>query len=157
MAIPGGPGVIRVAAGLDQVDEVVRRAQRAVAGAALLAVLIGTMLALLAGRSIAQPLITIGAAARAIAAGAPPRFPRSGIPDIDGLVQALRQMHQQLGDRFDELRREQAETAALVESMVEGVIAADERGRIVTANAAARGCSATTRPTRCPTCASCSG
>ena len=138
VAIPGGPAVIRVAADLDQVDEVVRRAQRAVAGAALLALLVGSVLALLAGRSIAQPLIAIGAAARAIAAGAPPRFPRSGIPDIDGLVQALRQMHQQLGDRFDELRREQAETAALVESMVEGVIATDERGRTVTANAAAR-------------------
>ncbi len=81
---------------------------------------------------------TSAAAARAIAAGAPPRFPRSGIPDIDALVQALRQMHRQLGDRFDELRREQAETSALVESMVEGVIAADERGRIVTANPAAR-------------------
>jgi two-component system phosphate regulon sensor histidine kinase PhoR len=138
VAIPGGPGVVRVAAGLDQVDEVVRRAQSAVAGAALLALLVGSLLALVAGRSIAQPLVTIGAAARAIAAGAPPRFPRSGIPDIDGLVQALRQMHQQLGDRFDELRREQAETAALVESMVEGVIASDERGRTVTANAAAR-------------------
>jgi two-component system phosphate regulon sensor histidine kinase PhoR len=138
LAIPGGPGVIRIAAGLDQVDEVVRRAQRAVAGAALLALLVGSLLALLAGRSVAQPLIAIGAAARAIAAGAAPRFPRSGIPDIDGLVQALRQMHQQLGDRFDELRREQAETAALVESMVEAVIAADERGRTVTANAAAR-------------------
>jgi PAS domain S-box-containing protein len=129
---------VRVAAGLEQVDEVVRRAQSAVAGAALLALLIGSVLALAAGRSIAQPLVTIGAAARAIAAGAPPRFPRSGIPDIDGLVQALRQMHRQLGDRFDELRREQAETAALVESMVEGVIAADERGRTVTANTAAR-------------------
>ena len=138
VAIPGGPGVVRVAAGLEQVDEVVRRAQRAVAGAALLALLVGSLLALAAGRSIAQPLIQISAAARAIAAGAPPRFPRSGIPDIDGLVQALRQMHRQLGDRFDELRREQAETAALVESMVEGVIAADGRGRIVTANAAAR-------------------
>ncbi|MDQ3224161.1 MAG: PAS domain-containing protein, partial [Gemmatimonadota bacterium] len=138
VAIPGGPGVVRTAAGLEQVDEVVRRAQSAVAGAALLALLIGSLLALAAGRSIAQPLVTIGAAARAIAAGAPPRFPRSGIPDIDGLVQALRQMHRQLGDRFDELRREQAETAALVESMVEGVIAADERGRTVTANAAAR-------------------
>ena len=138
VAIPGEPAVVRVAAGLDQVDEVVRRAQRAVAGAALLALLVGSLLALLAGRSIAQPLVTIGAAARAIAAGAPPRFPRSGIPDIDGLVQALRQMHQQLGDRFDELRREQAETAALVESMVEGVIAADGRGRTMTANAAAR-------------------
>jgi two-component system phosphate regulon sensor histidine kinase PhoR len=138
VAIPGGPGVVRVAAGLEQVDQVVSRAQGAVAGAALLALLIGSVLALAAGRSIAQPLIELGSAARAIAAGAPPRFPRSGIPDIDGLVQALRQMHQQLGDRFDELRREQAETAALVESMVEGVIAADERGRIVTANLAAR-------------------
>jgi two-component system phosphate regulon sensor histidine kinase PhoR len=138
VAVPGKPGVVRVAAGLDQVDEVVRRAQSAVAGAALLALVVGSLLALVAGRSVAQPLITIGAAARAIAAGAPPRFPRSGIPDIDGLVQALRQMHQQLGDRFEELRREQAETAALVESMVEGVIAADERGRTVTANAAAR-------------------
>jgi two-component system phosphate regulon sensor histidine kinase PhoR len=138
VAMPGGPGVVRVAAGLDQVDEVVTRAQHAVAGAALLALLIGSVLALAAGRSIARPLVEIGSAARAIAAGAPPRFPRSGIPDIDGLVQALRQMHQQLGDRFDELRREQAETSALVESMVEGVIAADERGRIVTANPAAR-------------------
>ena len=138
VAIPGGPGVVRVAAGLEQVDDVVRRAQSAVAGAALLALLVGSLLALAAGRSIARPLIAISAAARAIAAGAPPRFPRSGIPDIDGLVQALRQMHRQLGDRFEDLRREQAESAALVESMVEGVIAADERGRTVTANAAAR-------------------
>jgi two-component system, OmpR family, phosphate regulon sensor histidine kinase PhoR len=138
VAIPGGPGVVRVAAGLDQVDDIVGRAQRAVASAALMALVIGTLLALAAGRSIARPLVSLGAAARAIAAGAPPRFPRSGIPDIDGLVQALRQMHQQLGDRFEELRQEQAETAALVESMVEGVVAADERGRIVTANPAAR-------------------
>lgn len=138
VAIPGGPGVVRVAAGLDQVDEIVTRAQGAVAGAALLALLIGSVLALAAGRSVAQPLIEIGSAAQAIAAGAPPRFPRSGIPDIDGLVQALRQMHQQLGDRFEQLRREQAETAALVESMVEGVVAADGRGKIVTANFAAR-------------------
>jgi two-component system phosphate regulon sensor histidine kinase PhoR len=138
VAMPGGPGVVRVAADLDQVDEVVTQAQRAVAGAALLALLIGCLLAVATGRSIAQPLVELGSAARAIAAGAPPRFPRSGIPDIDSLVQALRQMHQQLGDRFEELRREQAETGALVESMVEGVIAADERGKIVTANPAAR-------------------
>ncbi len=138
VAVAGGPGVVRVAAGLEQVDDVVRRAQGAVAGGALLALLIGSLLAGLAGRSIAQPLMAISAAARSIAAGAPPRFPRSGIPDIDSLVQALRQMHRQLGDRFDDLRREQAETAALVESMVEGVIAADGRGRTITANGAAR-------------------
>jgi two-component system phosphate regulon sensor histidine kinase PhoR len=138
VAVPGGPGVIRVATDLAQVDETIGRAQRAVAGAALLAIFVGTILALVAGRSIAQPLTGIAAAARAIAAGSPPRFPRSGIPDIDALVQALRQMHRQLGDRFDELRRERAESAALVEAMVEGVIAADGRGHIVTANPAAR-------------------
>jgi two-component system, OmpR family, phosphate regulon sensor histidine kinase PhoR len=138
VAVPGGPGAIRVAADLRQVDEIVRRAQAAVAGAALLALLVGGILALVAGRSIARPLTQITTAARAIAAGSPPRFPRSGVPDIDALVQALRQMHRQLADRFEELRREQAETAALVESMVEGVIAADERGHIVTANPAAR-------------------
>ncbi len=47
-------------------------------------------------------------------------------------------MHRQLVDRFEELRRERAESAALVEAMTEGVIAADGRGRITTANAAAR-------------------
>jgi two-component system phosphate regulon sensor histidine kinase PhoR len=135
---PARLGAIRVAAALEQVDEVVARAERAVAGAALLALLVGSVLALAAGRSVAQPLVEIGSAANAIATGAPPRFPRSGIPDIDRVVHALREMHHQLGDRFAELRREQAETAALVESMVEGVIAADDRGRIVTANRAAR-------------------
>lgn len=138
VAIPGGPGVVRVATSLSQVDAVVGRAQRAVGGAALLALLVGAIFALLAGRSIAQPLTAITAAARAIAAGSPPRFPRSGVPDIDALVQALRQMHRQLADRFDELRREQAESTALVESMIEGVVAADARGHIVTANPAAR-------------------
>jgi two-component system, OmpR family, phosphate regulon sensor histidine kinase PhoR len=138
VAIPGHPGAIRVAAGLEQVDQVVRRAQSAVAHAALLALLVGSVLALSAGRSISQPLTAISVAARAIAAGAPPRFPRSGIPDIDALVQALRQMHRQLGDRFDDLRQEQAETTAMLESMVEAVIAADARGRTVTANSAAR-------------------
>ncbi|MGI9041012.1 MAG: ATP-binding protein [Gemmatimonadales bacterium] len=138
VAVPGGPGAVRVAAGLSPVDEVVQRALGAVAGAALLALLVGAVFAFIAGRSIAQPLTTITAAARAIAAGSPPRFPRSGVPDIDALVQALRQMHRQLADRFDELRREQAESAAMVEAMIEGVIAADGRGRIVTANRAAR-------------------
>jgi two-component system phosphate regulon sensor histidine kinase PhoR len=138
VAVPGGPGAIRLAADLRQVDEIVRRAQAAVAGAALFALLVGGVLAMVAGRSIARPLTQITTAARAIAAGSPPRFPRSGVPDIDALVQALRQMHRQLADRFEELRREQAETAALVESMVEGVVAADERGRIATANPAAR-------------------
>jgi two-component system phosphate regulon sensor histidine kinase PhoR len=137
VAVPGGPGVVRLAAPLVGADQIVRHAQRSFLGASLLALVIGTLLAFIAARSIASPLTAITAAARSIAQGATPRFPRSGIPDIDGLVRALREMHDQLDQRFNELRRERAETAALVEAMVEGVIATDPRGRIVTANAAA--------------------
>jgi signal transduction histidine kinase len=138
VAVRGGPGVVRVAADLSQVDAIVHQAQRTVAWTALLALALGTVLALGAGRSIARPLIEITAAARSIAAGTTPRFPHSGIADVDALVRELREMHRQLGERFAELRHEQAESAALVDSMVEGVIAADARGRVVTANPAAQ-------------------
>ncbi|MEO8201240.1 MAG: ATP-binding protein [Gemmatimonadota bacterium] len=138
VAIPGGPGIVRVAALLGQVNQTVRRAQRSVILAAVLAILLGSVLAFIAGRSIARPLTAISSAARAIAAGNLPRFPHSGIPDIDALVRALRQMHLQLAERFEELRREQAETSAMLESMVEGVIAADGKGKVILANEAAR-------------------
>ncbi len=138
VAVPGGPGVVRIAADLSQVNAIVRRAQGAVLIAALVALLVGGLVSVLSARAVSRPLTEIGAAAREIASGGQPRFPHSGIDDIDELVRALRQMHGQLGDRFEELRREKAESAALVESMVEGVIASDARGRVVTANRAAR-------------------
>lgn len=138
VAVPGGPGVVRVAADLRQVDGTVHRAQLAVGVAALVALLIGAILATVAAGSVTRPLTALGEAARAIASGEAPRFPHSGIRDIDALVQSLRQMHHDLAVRFEALRREQAESAALVASMIEGVIAADARGRVVTANPAAR-------------------
>ncbi len=138
VAIPGGPGVVRVATDLEQVDGTVHRAQLAVALAALVALLIGALVAWASAGSIARPLTAITEAARSIAAGKAPRFPHSGIRDIDTLVQALRQMHHELADKFDALRHEQAESAALVAAMVEGVVAADARGKILTANPAAR-------------------
>lgn len=138
VAIGGGPGVVRVAEDMSRASEVVRHVQTAIIGSAFLALLVGMIAAAIASRAVGRPLVELSGAARAIAAGSPPRFPRSGIAEIDALVRALREMHQQLAARFDEVRREQAESGALVESMVEGVIAADARGRITTANAAAR-------------------
>lgn len=138
VAVPGGPGVVRIAANLQQVDAIVHRAQLAVALAAAVALLIGALVAWVTSGSVTRPLTAITEAARTIAAGQAPRFPHSGIRDIDALVQALRQMHHDLTDRFEALRQEQAESAALVAAMVEGVVAADARGRILTANPAAR-------------------
>jgi len=138
VAIRGGPGFVRVSTGLEEVDAVVSRAQSAVLFASLLALLLGVGVALFAARAYARPLNEAAAAARAIADGKPPHFPHAGVRDIDALIAALREMHQELTRRFDELRREREESAALVEAMVEGVLAADGRGRILTANSAAR-------------------
>ena len=138
VAIPGGPGVVRVAAPYEQVDATVRRAESAVGWAVLAALGVGIVLALLFGRAVARPLTEIAQAADAIAAGRAPRFPHSGISDVDALVRSLREMHGQLAERFDQLTGERAEVSAVVESMVEGVVAADDRGRIVTANPALR-------------------
>ena len=59
VAVPGGPGAVRVAADLAQVDAIIRSAQGAVAGAALLALFVGAVLAAVAGRSIARPLTVL--------------------------------------------------------------------------------------------------
>jgi signal transduction histidine kinase len=138
VAIPGGPGVVRVAMPLDQVDDIVGRAQRPIWVAALLALVLGSVLALIAGRRTSRPLAEIGLAARAITQGQTPTFPYSGVPDIDALVADLREMHHQLVARMEELRKSQSETAGLVDSMVEAVLSADGQGQVVTANPAAR-------------------
>ncbi len=138
VAVPGGPGVIRVALPLDQVDAIVGRAQRPVLVAALVALLLGTVLALVAARRFVRPLADIAASAQSIARGETPRFPFSGIRDVDQLTTNLRQMHDQLTERFESLRRKQSETVAIVDAMVEGVLSADAKGRILTANPAVR-------------------
>src|SRR5439155_1445967 len=65
-------------------------------------------------------------------------FPDARVPEVAQHVVALRAMHEQLDGRFAELVREPEETAALIETMTNGVLAADTRGAIVTLNRAAR-------------------
>src|SRR5207244_12029060 len=89
-------------------------------------------------REVARPLVQLAGAARAIAAGQPPAFPQSRAPEVAQHILALRAMHEELDQRFTELRREREETATLIETMADGVLAADARGTIVTLNTAAR-------------------
>jgi two-component system phosphate regulon sensor histidine kinase PhoR len=138
VAVRGGPGVVRVAEDLERVDAIVHRSQWSVAGATALALVVGLCLALLAARSVSRPIIGLADAARSIAAGNEPRYPRPGIREIDVLARALRAMHQQIEQRIADLRREQADSATILAAMAEGVIRADARGRVTTANAAAR-------------------
>jgi len=137
VAIPGTP-IVRIVSDLSLVESASQDSQRSVLLAALLVMVLGSVLALIAARTMTRPLAQLAAAARAMPGGQAPRFQRSGIPEIDQLSQALRQAHQELEARFETLRQERAESATLVDAMVEGVLASDARGRILTANPAAR-------------------
>ena len=133
-----GLAAVRVSTTLAAVDARVGTVQRAVALAGLTALAAAGALAWLLSREVAKPLTQLAAAAHAIAAGRAPTFPDSRVPEIAQHSVALRAMHEQLDQRFADLRREREETAALIETMADGVVAADARRGIVTLNHAAR-------------------
>ena len=141
VAVRGGPpglGVVRVSASLRAVDAQVHAVQAAVAWAGLLAVVAAAVLAWPLSAAVARPLNQLSTAARRIAAGQPPEFPDSRIPEIAEHGAALLAMATQLAVRFEALQAEQQDARTLVDSLQDGVIEADARGEIVTCNAAAR-------------------
>jgi len=141
VAVGGGPpglAVVRVSTTLAAVDAQVDAVQGTVALVGLAALLVTGALAWLISREVAKPLVQLGGAARAIADGRPPAFPDSTVPEVAQHIVALRAMHQQLDQRFTDLVREREETGTLIETMADGVVAADARGTIVTLNRAAR-------------------
>ncbi len=105
--------------------------------AVMIALVLGLAVAWLVVYLMSRPLVTLADAAADVAAGATPRFPRSEIPEVDKLVHAMRRMHADLASRGVQLQQERAGGNAIVDAMVEGVLATDARGRIVIANPAA--------------------
>jgi two-component system phosphate regulon sensor histidine kinase PhoR len=141
VAVSGGPAglaVVRLSTSLAVVDAQVHAVQRAVAAAGLIMLLVTGFVAWLLARALASPLLRIADAARDIAAGRPAEFPDMHVPELAHHVDALRAMHHELERRFDDLRREREESRTLLEALSDGVLAADGRGTIVSANAAAR-------------------
>ena len=89
-------------------------------------------------RALARPLVRIAGAAHDIAMGRAAEFPDVRVPELANHVDALRAMHHELERRFDDLRREREESRTLLEALSDGVIAADQRGNVISTNAAAR-------------------
>jgi signal transduction histidine kinase len=141
VAVRGGPpglAVVRVSTSLVSVDAQVHAVQRAVAAAGLLMVVAAGFVAWLLARALARPLLRIADAARDIAGGRAAEFPDVHVPELAHHVDALRTMHHELERRFGELRREREESRTLLEALSDGVLAADRRGVVISANAAAR-------------------
>ncbi len=135
---PPGIAITRVSTTLAVVDAQVHAVQRAVAAAGLLMLVAAGLVAWLLARVLARPLLLITDAAHDIAAGRAAEFPDVHVPELAHHVDSLRTMHHELERRFDDLRGEREESRTLLEALSDGVVAADERGAIVSANAAAR-------------------
>jgi len=138
VAAPVPGGAVRVSAPVPQVDAVVRDAQRAVLLGALVAGVVALLLALGFTRNVTRPLLRLRGAAQAIARGERPVVDTRGDDELGDLARTLRGLEESLAERIGALERERSETAALVTAMVEGVVACDARGAVVTANPAAR-------------------
>ena len=134
--VPGG--AVRVSAPVPQVDAVVREAQTAVLLGALLAGLVGLILAFGFARSVSRPLVRLRDAAQAVARGERPVVDTRGRDEVGDLARALRSLEESLAERIGALERERSETSALVAAMIEGVISCDPQGVVVTCNPAAR-------------------
>jgi two-component system phosphate regulon sensor histidine kinase PhoR len=138
--LDGTSVVLRIAAPLTDVDQVVRRAQRAVAVSGLLAMLLALVIAYLASRALSQPLVQLAESARRLAAGdLEERTPgRIGVPELDDLGVAVNTLTEELQARLSELGRERDEAQAVIDCMAEGVVALTEDARVLRTNHAAR-------------------
>jgi two-component system phosphate regulon sensor histidine kinase PhoR len=111
-----------------------------VALGALLAFAVVLAVGLFLSRRVTRPVTEMQSIARWMAEGDfAQRVPIAGTDEIAELGRTLNLMAERLSEKIQDLEGERTKVAAILDSMVEGVIAIDQRGRILLMNHAARG------------------
>jgi two-component system, OmpR family, phosphate regulon sensor histidine kinase PhoR len=132
-------GVLRIALPLTAVNQAATSVHQTVALGALLAFAVVLAVGLFLSRRVTRPVTEIQSIARWMAEGDfAQRVPISGAGEIAELGRTLNLMAERLSDKIQDLEGERTKVAAILDSMVEGVIAIDQRGRMVLMNHAAR-------------------
>jgi two-component system, OmpR family, phosphate regulon sensor histidine kinase PhoR len=132
-------GVLRIALPLTAVSQAATSVHQTVALGALLAFAVVLAVGLFLSRRVTRPVTEMQSIARRMAEGDfAQRVPISGTGEIAELGRTLNLMAERLSDKIRDLEGERTKVAAILDSMVEGVIAIDQRGRIVSMNHAAR-------------------
>ncbi len=129
---------IRVAVFANAMEEVIAQMRTHILWAGLVIVACVAILSLLISRSISQPIVSMRRIARLFAGGQlNVRVPAAGATELDDLAKALNEMATQLGDRIVTITRQRSELETILSSMIEGVLAVDSSGYIVSINNAA--------------------
>lgn len=131
-------GILRLGVLLSDVSHSIATIRQTLAIGALIGLAAAAALGLLFARHVTRPIAQMTAVARRMAEG---DFSRSitltSADEIGQLGHALNTMASRLQDRLEEVEEERAKGAAILDSMVEGVLAVDEENRIMFINASA--------------------
>jgi two-component system phosphate regulon sensor histidine kinase PhoR len=132
-------GVLRLAVPLTEVDRDARFVHWTVLGAALLALAIAVVAGVLVSLRVTRPVLEIQAAARRLADGdLTGATPASADDEVADLGRTLDLVALRFRDKLQNLESERARATAILDSMVEGVIAVDERDHVLLLNPGAR-------------------
>jgi len=134
MAVMG----LYLARALTEMGEVTRSLPQAMLVGALLALGVALAVGAFIRRRVTRPVTEMQAVAQRWAQGDfSQRTPVTGVDEIAALGRTLNRMAGRLREKIADLEGERAKAAAILDSMVEGVIAIDQRGRILLMNPAA--------------------
>lgn len=131
-------GVLRVAIPLSHLSREFAPIRQPLVIGGLFALAAAVILGFLFSRQVTRPIVEMTAVARRMAEGDFSRkMPAPSSDEIGHLGRALNLMAQRLEDRLAELEGERAKGTAILDSMVEGVVAVDGSNRILLINASA--------------------
>jgi two-component system, OmpR family, phosphate regulon sensor histidine kinase PhoR len=132
-------GALRISLPLTAVSKAATSVHQTVALGALLAFAVVLAVGLFLSRRVTRPVTEMQSIARWMAEGDfAQRVPIAGTDEIAELGRTLNLMAERLSEKIQDLEGERTKVAAILDSMVEGVIAIDQRGRILLMNHAAR-------------------
>jgi two-component system phosphate regulon sensor histidine kinase PhoR len=130
--------VVRSAIPATAIDEALRNIYFKIFWGGLATALCSAGLSLLISRRISKPIVDMKKIAERFASGdLDHRLLVWGTGELDSLANALNKMATQLQERFATITDQRNELEAVLSSMVEGVVAVDGQGRIVSINKAA--------------------
>jgi len=130
--------VIRTAVAVTAIDEALAGFYRRLLGAVLLVALFAAVVSLAISKKITRPIEQMTSVARRFSAGELDL--RVVIPkaaELAELAVALNRMAQQLNARIETIQKERTRMHTILSSMVEGVLAVDPEGHIISINKAA--------------------
>ena len=131
-------GVVRTAMPLLRMNEVLSGIEHSLMWGGVAILLLVAFLSLFVSRRISRPLERIKQGAERFAAGDfSHRLHSTGSVEIGALAETMNEMAAQLEERLQTVSKERNQREAVLSSMVEGVLAVDTAGRIISLNKAA--------------------